>query len=448
MSPAAVLANDKGDILYISGRTGKYLEPAAGKANWNVFAMAREGLRFDLSALFSRALRSETPVVARGVEIGTNGGRVALDVSIEKLRDPDVLRGRVLLVFTDLPPVPAPGRGVKASSRTQRTVKALQDEIRHVRMESRTLREQMQTSQEELKSSNEELQSTNEELQSTNEELTTSKEELQSLNEELQTVNHELQSKVDELSRSNNDMSNLLNSTDIATLFLDSQLRVRRFTIQTAKLIKLIPGDAGRPITDIATELEYPELADEAREVLRTLVFCERMVSARNGRWYLVRILPYRTLENLIDGVVMTFTDATTTKQLEASLREQTGQLRQLAESLPNLVFGCQPNGTCDYLNHQWIDYTGIAEKDQLGHRWLEQVDERDRERVRRDWGEAVKRATMLDTEARIRSAKGAFRWFKIRAVPIQADDGGIARWYGSCTDVDDLKRAVEDVRH
>ena len=139
--------------------------------------------------------------------------------------------------------------------------------------ESRPVREEMQTSQEELKSANEELQSTNEELQSTNEELTTSKEEMQSLNEELQTVNHELQAKVDELSRANNDMKNLLNSTDIATLFLDDDLNVRRFTAQTTKIIKLIPGDVGRPITDLASDLVYPELAADAREVLRTLVF-------------------------------------------------------------------------------------------------------------------------------------------------------------------------------
>src|SRR5262245_50941067 len=132
---------------------------------------------------------------------------------------------------------------------------------------------------------------------------------MQSLNEELQTVNHELQAKVDELLRSNNDMKNLLNSTDIATLFLDEELNVRRYTTETVKIIKLIPGDVGRPITDIATQINYPELEDDAREVLRTLVFKEKMVSHRNDQWYLVRIMPYRTLENLIDGLVITFTD-------------------------------------------------------------------------------------------------------------------------------------------
>src|SRR6185436_8634983 len=187
--------------------------------------------------------------------------------------------------------------------------------------------EEMQTSQEELRSTNEEQQSTNEELQSTNEELTTSKEELQSLNEELQTVNHELQAKVDELSRTNNDMKNLLNSTDIATLFLDNDLNVRRFTTQAAKIIKLIPGDVGRPITDLASDLLYPELAEDAREVLRKLGFTEKPISSRDGRWFTVRIMPYRTLDDRIEGVVITFLDISAAKTLEAKLRDKQGTL-------------------------------------------------------------------------------------------------------------------------
>jgi two-component system CheB/CheR fusion protein len=190
-------------------------------------------------------------------------------------------------------------------------------------MEAQTVREEMQTSQEELRSTNEEMQSTNEELQSTNEELTTSKEEMQSLNEELQTVNTELQAKVDELSRSNNDMKNLLNSTDIATLFLDGDLKVRRFTTQATKIIKLIPGDVGRPITDLASDLLYPELTTDAQEVLRKLGFVEKPVNARDGRWFTVRIMPYRTLDDRIDGVVITFADITVAKTLEAQLRDK-----------------------------------------------------------------------------------------------------------------------------
>ena len=180
----------------------------------------------------------------------------------------------------------------------------------------------MQNSQEELKSTNEEMQSTNEEMQSTNEELTTSKEEMQSLNEELQTVNSELQGKVDELSRSNTDMKNLLNSTDIATLFLDNELKIRRFTTQATKLIKLIPGDVGRPVTDLASELLYPELPDDAREVLRRLGFMEKAISARDGSWFTVRIMPYRTMDDRIDGVVITFLDISVAKALEGKLQD------------------------------------------------------------------------------------------------------------------------------
>jgi two-component system CheB/CheR fusion protein len=192
-----------------------------------------------------------------------------------------------------------------------------EQELEHARQEVQSMREEMQTSQEELKSSNEELQSTNEEIQSTNEELTTSKEEMQSMNEELHTVNQELQTRMDELTCTNNDMKNLLDSTNIATLFLDNSLCVRRFTSETSKITKLIPGDVGRPITDIASALLYPELADEAHQVLRTLIKVERQIPTPDGNWFEARILPYRTLDNMINGVVITFVDITEIKKLE-----------------------------------------------------------------------------------------------------------------------------------
>ncbi len=199
--------------------------------------------------------------------------------------------------------------------------------LQALRRETQVMREQMQTSQEELKSANEELQSTNEELQSTNEELTTSKEEMQSLNEELQTVNSEQVARMDELTRVNDDLTNLLNATDIATVFLDGDLRVRRFTTGAVRLFKLIPGDVGRPLTDIANSLSYPELVADVREVLRTLVYSDKQVQAEGDRWFDVRILPYRTVDNRIDGVVMTFLDITLAKMLEAKLR-QAGTVR------------------------------------------------------------------------------------------------------------------------
>jgi len=323
-SPAAVLVTKEGDILYVSGKTGKYLEPAAGKANWNLFAMSREGLGNALSEAFHKAVRQKIIVTLKDVKVGTNGGTQVVNITVQPVTNPEALRGMVMIVFTDV----AKSSAAKAPGPSERTtihharLAAMAQELRQSHEDLQAARDEMQTSQEELKSTNEELQSMNEELQSTNEELTTSKEEMQSMNEELQTVNHELQIKVDELSRTSNDMKNLLDSTDIATLFLDDMLLVRRFTPQTASIIKLIPGDIGRPITDIVTALDYPGLADDAQEVLRTLIFVEKQVSTRQGHWFTVRIMPYRTQENRIDGVVITFTNVTVAKNLEAELRK------------------------------------------------------------------------------------------------------------------------------
>ena len=330
-SPPAVLTNDKGDILYISGRTGKYLEPAAGKANWNIFAMAREGLQFDLGIAFQKALRQNAAVTVKGLKVSEEGAAQTVDLTVQAITEPEALRGMVMIVFTGVPTPPA----IKAPSRSRTKasgdarVAELEQELRQLRQELQTTREEMQSSQEELKSTNEELQSTNEELQSTNEELTTSREEMQSLNEELQTVNAEQQSKMDDLARINNDMRNLLNSTEIVTVFLDNDLHVRRFTPGANQLFKLIPGDVGRPLSDIASDLLYPGMAEEAREVLRTLVFSEKQIAATDGRWFTVRIMPYRTMEDVIGGVVITFADITAAKTLEAALRAENTQLKQ-----------------------------------------------------------------------------------------------------------------------
>jgi two-component system CheB/CheR fusion protein len=330
-APPAVLTNDAGDIFYVSGRTGKYLEPAAGKANWNIFAMAREGLRYELTRAFQEALRQKKTVALRGLKVGTNGGAQFVDVTLQLLDEAGPLQGLVMIVFTDMAaPVTAQaaGRAFQPPARSPRLAE-MEAELLRVRGEARATHEEMQTSQEELRSANEELQSTNEELQSTNEELTTSKEEMQSMNEELQTVNTELKAKVDELSQTSNDVKNLLDSTDIATLFLDKELNVRRFTPQTAKIIKLIPADVGRPVTDLASDLRYPELADDAHEVLRTLTALEKPIGAHAGRWFTVRIMPYRTVDDRIEGVVITFANITVSKTLETKLRSNQSVLEK-----------------------------------------------------------------------------------------------------------------------
>ncbi len=333
-SPAAVLTSDKGDILYISGRTGNYLEPAAGKVNWNIFAMAREGLRFDLGNTFQKVLRQKGALTVKGLNVGTDGEKRTVDITIQLIEEPEVLRGLVMIVFKDVALTVAN----KLHDRTKNSpecnlmVSELEQELQKSQDELRTTREEMQSSQEELKSSNEELQSANEELQSTNEEMTTSKEEMQSLNEELQTVNAEQQSKMEELSRVHNDMRNLLNSTEIVTVFLDKDLQVKRFTLGADKLFKLIPGDVGRPLSDLSNNLNYPGIIEDGREVLRTLVFSEKQVTTIDGRWFSVRIMPYRTMEDVIVGLVITFSNITVAKKLEMELREENARLKSLLE--------------------------------------------------------------------------------------------------------------------
>ncbi|WP_428827444.1 chemotaxis protein CheB [Azonexus sp. IMCC34842] len=320
-APAAVVVNGDGDILYFSGRTGKYLEPAAGKTNINIHAMAREGLREALTGVIRNALNNPLPILINGLRVGTNGGTQIVDLVVQALDKPEPLRGRVIIVFKDVRKPPSRRKSGKHAEDEPNST--LLQELRQAREALQVTHEEMQTSVEELKSSNEELQSTNEELQSTNEELTTSKEELQSLNEELQTVNAELQSKLDDLTWVRNDMTNLLNSTEIATIFLDSAMNLRRFTTHATKLFKLISGDVGRPLSHIVTDLDYPKLKDDALEVLNTLIFHETVTATHDGRWYRVRIMPYRTQDNVIDGVVITFIDITEIKLLEAKLRTQ-----------------------------------------------------------------------------------------------------------------------------
>ncbi len=317
-SPPAVLVNERGDIVYISGRTGRYLEPAAGKANWNIHVMARPGLRTQLAVALREALQEKKSVELNALRIEEDPKHM-VHITVDAIREPKALEGMAMIVFREATD-PAAGRSRRRA--TGSFDPEMADELERSREEIRALRQEMGASQEELQATNEELQSTNEELQSANEELTTSKEEAQSMNEELQTINGELQSKLDDLALAQSDMQNLLNSTNIATLFLDAELNVRRFTDKATHIFRLRDGDVGRPLSDLASLLMYPELHSDAKETLRTLVPCEKEVPTTEGGWFSVRIMPYRTLANAIQGAVITLVDVTAAKTLESSLRK------------------------------------------------------------------------------------------------------------------------------
>ena len=318
-APAAVVVNGSGDIVYISGRTGKYLEPAAGKANWNFHAMAREGLRAPLAAALKLAATQLEAVHMPQLQMQISDASQIVDVTVQAIREPAALKDMLMIVFRDVAVIPA-GRSRRKSEMAVLTSHAA--EVQQCRDEIETLREETRASKEELQSANEELQSTNEELQSANEELTTSKEEMQSMNEELQTINAEMHTKLDDLAMAQSDLKNLLNSTDIAMLFLDKKLNVRRYTERASKIISLRESDVGRPLSDLTTSLQYPTLQDDASETVRTLVITEKQILTSDARWFMVRIMPYRRIDNVIDGAVITFVDITSAKALETSLRK------------------------------------------------------------------------------------------------------------------------------
>ncbi len=326
-APPCVIVNDKGDILYIHGRTGKYLEPAPGRAVFNVLEMAREGIRTELNIALHTAVTQRKDVIFRDLNVKTNGGVQTVNLTVRPIREPETLRGLIIVVFEDVPPHEhkVPEEVAYEPKELKKYVSDLESELKSTKENLQATIEELQASNEELRSANEEMQSSNEELQSTNEELNASKEELQSLNEELVTLNSEHQTKIEELSGTVSDLNNVLSSTQIATIFLDNDMRIKGFTPMANKIMNLIKTDIGRPISDISLNLKYEDLVKDATEVLDTLSLKEGEIQdARNKNWYLMRILPYRTVENVIDGVVISFIDITERKLAEQLLEQDT----------------------------------------------------------------------------------------------------------------------------
>ena len=334
-APASVVTDLKGNLHYVHGDTGKYLRPAPGQATLNIVDMAREGLQLDLRAALHTAATLGTPTLGHEVSVKTNGDFQIVSLGVRPLPDPESRRELLLVSFQDIPR-PTGEKSALAGRRRRGTSSAESRRIEELEHEVAYTRENLQATIEEQQASNEELKSTNEELQSTNEELETSKEELQSVNEELVTVNAELQDKIEQLADMQNDMKNLLDNINIGTIFLDQQLLLRRFTRDAKQLYRLIATDIGRPLADIKSELEIggDELIEAAQRVLDSLAPWEKELRTREGNWYLVHIQPYRTLDNVIDGVVLTFAEISARVVAETAER----QARQLAEGIVDTV--------------------------------------------------------------------------------------------------------------
>ncbi|MBE0568124.1 MAG: PAS domain-containing protein [Deltaproteobacteria bacterium] len=325
-TPPFVIINGRGDILYFYGKTSRYLESGSGKASLNILDMAREELRLELRAALRKAVAHVKDMKVDGLQIKSDGGFRTVHLEIRHILRAEHAHGLLMVVFKEIPPSKGKpqGKAPQPSRKMSRLVAELEHELMSTKEQLQTTIEELETANQELGSTNEELQSSNEELQSTIEEMETSREELQSVNEELTTINTELQHRADESIQATNDMSNLIASTQIATIFLDNGLRIKRFTPTTVDVLNLVGTDIGRPIGDFSLKLEYPELEKDMRETLKSLALRERVVRHRNGLWYMARILPYRTMNNVIDGVVITFVD----------ISEQKGTLEALQDAL------------------------------------------------------------------------------------------------------------------
>lgn len=370
-APTCAVVDERYDILFTHGRTGRYLELPPGEPHLNILKMARDELLRELRAALHRALKERTDVVRERVAVREDAGRRWVRLVVKPFRGAPPLETLFLVTFEDVPVTAhavATGSGDGAGALDPR-VADLERELAAMRESLQSTVEEVETSNEELRSTNEELQSANEELQSTNEELETSKEELQSVNEELLTVNNELQKKLEELSQANNDLTNLLNSTDIGTVFLDNELRIKRFTPAVGKLVNLIPTDVGRPIADIVTQLVDDDLAAHAGEVLRSLVFDEAEVRTRDGRWYLRRILPYRTSDNVIDGVIITFVNITEVRDAKRMVEAMLSYANGIVNAVRQPVVLLNKDGRVVQANQPFYAIFHARREDTLGAR-------------------------------------------------------------------------------
>lgn len=319
-----VLVDGEFNALYFNGDTSRYLIQPGGKPTFNLLQMARPEVHYKLSVLLKRAFREKRAVIETGVQIRDNDHYAETDIVIRPVAEPNMGGNLMLVVFHSRSRDQKPDANSPAGteSETDARVRAVEQELHSTKEYLQTTIEELETSNEELKSSNEELQSTNEELQSTNEELDTSREELQSTNEELRTVNAEHQQKIDELSKAYDDLNNLLGATEVATLFLDHDLRIRRFTPAARRIFRLIDRDIGRPLDDISTTLQYPDLLADVRTVLDTLTRTDREIESTTGEWYHVKIVPYRTGMNIIEGEVITFLDISLAEAIVETVRQ------------------------------------------------------------------------------------------------------------------------------
>lgn len=354
--PPSVVVNEAHDIVHLSEHAGRYLKFRAGAPSTNLIKVVHRSLQMELRTALYRAAQNKENVIAPDQKVEIGGASETIDLHVRPIHPSDSAHGFFLILFEKRVPALGPEA---AASRHETVNRELDNELRFVKEQLNGTIEQYETSTEELRASNEELQAMNEELRSASEELETSKEELQSVNEELTTVNQDLKDKVEEVSRANSDLQNLMAATDVGTIFLDRQLRIERFTPPVQKIFNLLPSDVGRPISDITHELRYETLIADAQQAIHKLTAIEHEVHGEGDRWFLARTAPYRTVENKIDGVVLTFIDITERHRSEEQLRGSERRYRTLFDLVPLAVYSTDAEGVIQQFNRRAVELWG-----------------------------------------------------------------------------------------
>lgn len=569
--PPSVVVNDAHDIVHLSENAGRYLTFRAGEPSTNLMTVVNPALRVELRTALFRAGQSNESIIVPAQQVPVGGTTETIDLQVRPIRPGNSAQGFFLILFQrKFDPLTAE----EQTAERETISREVGDELQSLKEQLNATVEQFEASSEELKAQNEELQAMNEELRSAAEELETSKEELQSVNEELITVNQELKEKVEELSRANSDLNNLMTSTDLATIFLDRQLRVVRFTPRVQETFNLLPADVGRPISDITHKLRYDTLIADAELVLERLNVIEREAETEDARTFLARMSPYRTLDDRISGVVVTLIDVTQIKHAQAEVRAISHQMeaqehrfatimktvpdfvyefdlegrftfvnasllalwglnadeaigknfhqldytpelatklqrqiqevietrhslqdetpytskvgermyeylffplfgeggnvdavagvtrditdrrraesalraseerfRNVADNIPQVIWTNDGDGTADYFNKRWFDYSGLSHEESYGPGWQAIVHPEDAPASVERWQRALAKGEVFDAEYRLRGGDGEYRWFIGRNVPLRTD-GKVLSWFGTATDINDLKKA------
>jgi two-component system CheB/CheR fusion protein len=451
-SPPGVVINSDLEIIQFKGDTGDYLTPAAGRASLNLLKMLRDGLVVRLRAAIMTAKREKRSVRDSGLKVRTNEGYRNVDIEVvplpgSSMKDPSFLitfepaeNGRVS--YQEM------GRFQQHRDLATLDERAKESEFERLRQELADTREYLQSvieqqeaANEELQSANEEIQSSNEELQSINEELETSKEEIQSSNEELSTVNDELQHRNVELAQTNNDLLNLLSSVQLPILMLDQDLKIRRFTPTAERLLSLISSDVGRKIGDLKLNLLLPDIESLVSAVIESAMPREMELQDKDGRWFLLRIRPYKTLENRIDGAVIVLVDIDNLRKAHSAAKESEERFQSLADSAPVLIWVNSELG-CVFANRAYHEFVGGSDAQLFGMEWTKFLHPDDRNAYLTEYSRALKTMQIFESQARFRRHDGQFRWMKSVGVPRFTDDGDFLGYVGSTYDVHDLRQA------